>query len=447
MATNYPGALDSLTNPSAGDALTSPSHSAQHANANDAIEAIETELGTTPSGSESTVAARLDKIEDGTRLAANSVGATQLADSAVDTAAIQDGAVTAAKLARQPGNLLTENQASVEDGTTGWSGYNTTVARSTAQALHGSASLLVTATTTGGGSAFTPQGTSGIPVVVGQTYTATASFRAATNTPQARIAIAWFDSGGSYVGTVQTTSYVATSSSWNTHTLTAVAPAGAVTANFEVQMAGGAVGDAYYADALGFWRGAAGVWSLPGVPVTGQSEIATNGAVHLSGTGTPEGVITAAPGSTWLQTDSTTDVKGWLRWIKATGTGNTGWVAGPEADTGMRDVSASLLNGWTGTLTIQRVGKTVYLYGKGLSKTSATSDAVYSLLAGFRSEPQDDIVTTTGIDSGTDGAVGVYISASTAIGIRRSTLSGNARFTMIWTTTDPWPSSLPGSAA
>lgn len=41
MATNFPASVDSLTNPTAGDGLNSPSHSGQHANANDAIEAIE----------------------------------------------------------------------------------------------------------------------------------------------------------------------------------------------------------------------------------------------------------------------------------------------------------------------------------------------------------------------------------------------------------------------
>jgi hypothetical protein len=45
MATNYPTALDNLTNPVSNDSLNSPSHSAQHANANDAIEAIEAKLG------------------------------------------------------------------------------------------------------------------------------------------------------------------------------------------------------------------------------------------------------------------------------------------------------------------------------------------------------------------------------------------------------------------
>jgi hypothetical protein len=48
MATNFPNSVDALTNPVSNDSLNSPSHSAQHANANDAIEAIESYvLGTT----------------------------------------------------------------------------------------------------------------------------------------------------------------------------------------------------------------------------------------------------------------------------------------------------------------------------------------------------------------------------------------------------------------
>lgn len=45
MATNFPSSLDTLTNPSAGDPQNNPSHSAQHANANDAIEALEAKVG------------------------------------------------------------------------------------------------------------------------------------------------------------------------------------------------------------------------------------------------------------------------------------------------------------------------------------------------------------------------------------------------------------------
>jgi peroxiredoxin len=48
MTTTYPTSVDSFTNPTSGDQLTSPSHAAQHANANDAIEAIETNLLAAP---------------------------------------------------------------------------------------------------------------------------------------------------------------------------------------------------------------------------------------------------------------------------------------------------------------------------------------------------------------------------------------------------------------
>ena len=40
--------------------MNAPSHAGQHANAKDAVEAIETELGTNPKGSAATVKARLD---------------------------------------------------------------------------------------------------------------------------------------------------------------------------------------------------------------------------------------------------------------------------------------------------------------------------------------------------------------------------------------------------
>lgn len=44
MPTSYPGSLDTFTNPLTTDKLNSPSHADQHADANDAIEALETNL-------------------------------------------------------------------------------------------------------------------------------------------------------------------------------------------------------------------------------------------------------------------------------------------------------------------------------------------------------------------------------------------------------------------
>ena len=45
MATNYPNNLDELINPNGTDQLSAPSHSEQHANANDAIEALQIKVG------------------------------------------------------------------------------------------------------------------------------------------------------------------------------------------------------------------------------------------------------------------------------------------------------------------------------------------------------------------------------------------------------------------
>lgn len=64
MATAYPGAVDALSNPGPTDPQNSPSHSAQHTNANDAIEAIETFLG--PSGAPAgagTIVGRVKTLE------------------------------------------------------------------------------------------------------------------------------------------------------------------------------------------------------------------------------------------------------------------------------------------------------------------------------------------------------------------------------------------------
>jgi len=67
MATNYPSSLDSFVNPTASDSLGSATvpHASEHANANDAIVAIETVLGASPAGTNSsTVANRIARLEN-----------------------------------------------------------------------------------------------------------------------------------------------------------------------------------------------------------------------------------------------------------------------------------------------------------------------------------------------------------------------------------------------
>lgn len=45
MATNFPTSLDALTNPTSTDSVATVDHAAQHANANDSIEALEAKVG------------------------------------------------------------------------------------------------------------------------------------------------------------------------------------------------------------------------------------------------------------------------------------------------------------------------------------------------------------------------------------------------------------------
>jgi hypothetical protein len=66
MPSQYPAALDNLINPTANDTLDSVTvpHHSQHANANDALEAIQTVLGVNPAGSHLTVKDRIIAAEN-----------------------------------------------------------------------------------------------------------------------------------------------------------------------------------------------------------------------------------------------------------------------------------------------------------------------------------------------------------------------------------------------
>lgn len=65
MATQYPVGLDNFVNPTANDQLNSPTvpHADQHANLNDAVEAIQTVLGLNPAGFHLTVKDRIISAE------------------------------------------------------------------------------------------------------------------------------------------------------------------------------------------------------------------------------------------------------------------------------------------------------------------------------------------------------------------------------------------------
>ena len=67
MSTNFPETLDNLTNPAGTDSLAG--HAQQHANTNDAIEALQTKVGIDGSQDPDSLEYRLSVVEGGGQLA------------------------------------------------------------------------------------------------------------------------------------------------------------------------------------------------------------------------------------------------------------------------------------------------------------------------------------------------------------------------------------------
>lgn len=96
MATNFPTSLDALTNPQGTDSVAAVPHAAQHANANDAIEALQARVGVTGSAIATSLTNRIAVLEG----------------QSVDTETIQDivgGMVS--------GNTETDLTVTYDDGT------------------------------------------------------------------------------------------------------------------------------------------------------------------------------------------------------------------------------------------------------------------------------------------------------------------------------------------
>ena len=173
--------------------------------------------------------------------------------------------------------------------------------------------------------------------------------------------------------------------------------------------------------------------------------LGSNGPRMMSGTGSPEGVVTAPIGSIWFQSDSTVGV---THWIKATGTGNTGWVV-QYGDTGLRNLSGvTLLNSWTiysSVFNLRRVGNLVEV-NLWADKTSASADSVYTIPSGFR--PAVAYARFTQATNVDDDYCRGYIMSTGDFRVLRSTMTGAIPYIYLtYVTSDAWPASLPGSAA
>lgn len=84
MSTSFPTSIDTFTNPSATDPTTSPSHADQHADANDAIEALEAKVGANSSAVNTSHDFKLSSVADGDK-ASSLMGAETLTNKILTT--------------------------------------------------------------------------------------------------------------------------------------------------------------------------------------------------------------------------------------------------------------------------------------------------------------------------------------------------------------------------
>jgi len=97
-ATAFPTSIDTLTNPTATDRTNVVSHADQHANANDAIEAIQTKVGVDGSGVTSTLSYKLSGVT-GSDKAVSLTGSETLTNKVITAPTITNGTLSTTSLA------------------------------------------------------------------------------------------------------------------------------------------------------------------------------------------------------------------------------------------------------------------------------------------------------------------------------------------------------------
>ena len=172
--------------------------------------------------------------------------------------------------------------------------------------------------------------------------------------------------------------------------------------------------------------------------------VTVNGSNFLTGTGSPNGVVVAPVGSTYIDRDAT---NGAIRWIKKTGRNSVNGWAIDYGDTGWRNITPNPLpaNIDKTDCKIRRVNDVVEV-AIGYTSVINATEMVYtnSLPLGFR-PAQNVFVTGTSTGPGTSRTGGVAIDGTR---IRWQSTVGNWRTAYArYTTDDPWPISLPGTAA
>lgn len=189
--------------------------------------------------------------------------------------------------------------------------------------------------------------------------------------------------------------------------------------------------------------------------------VGSSGPKIMSGTGSPESVVTAPVGSTWTDTAATT---GAIQWIKATGTGNTGWKV-QYGDTGWRECVTTDTAIFTNAtfnaanpnafMHIRRLGGVVFMrFYSGAGTFTTNYQTIITMPAGFRPTAYTTPAGVTAPSIQMFSAVtlptllGLYFQNASELRNGQGWGSGAAYHgATSWTGDDSaWPTSLPGIA-
>ena len=174
------------------------------------------------------------------------------------------------------------------------------------------------------------------------------------------------------------------------------------------------------------------------------------GSGDLTGTGSPEGVVTAAVGTYYTDTAIT---NGAVEWTKMSGSGNTGWKV-TVGDTGWRNVTTDWALVWGDGSTIaasqyvfvRRINEKVRWRFHGISKSTASTVTCGAVTpAGWRDSygTTSAVLFGSALQSGRLYAIGSPVFAALWQGPISVGLSGDVEYLA----TDAWPTTLPGTAA
>lgn len=193
----------------------------------------------------------------------------------------------------------------------------------------------------------------------------------------------------------------------------------------------------YYVSALGLTETQAAKMTINDLE---YQFFSSSPVASLQGTGSPQGTVTAPVGTYYTDTAVT---NGALQWAKKTGSGNTGWTV-VVGDTGWRNVTSLLNNGWTGSAYLRRTDAFVDMRLDALNASAATTGVPITPPVGFQLgnlysarsllHTSATVIRRASI-AGTDLNIVGYVAGDVLYG------------SVVGITGDAWPTTLPGIPA